>query len=427
MDQNQRRQLAGFYENELTNRFLAYWLPRCVDEEHGGFVNCFDNRGEHLVSRDKYCWSQGRFVWVFAKLSMLEAPIFSQSQRQEFLRLAKHGADFLMEHCLMGKDDWRCVFLLDGAGRPKQVEGYDRLDTSIYADCFVVSGLARYASASGEEASYRFAKRLYLSVVERIHGGDFQTLPYPLSKAWRAHGIPMILANVARDVYLTAEKLDKSFCAEVLAEIERCTADILEHFVDENDLLHEVITADNAFFPKVLGQHINPGHMLEDAWFLLDSIRLLGRKEWKDKVYRMALKALETGWDQEYGGLLHFAGLHGGRPDGDASGIEQEAMYRQLSGWGDKLWWVHSEALYSTLRCHQETGDPRFLAWHEKVFDYVYRTFPNRDPEVREWMQIQSREGTPMDAVVALPVKDPYHVLRNLALIVELLHMPAAQ
>ena len=133
--------LTGFYENELVNNFLSFWLPRCEDKENGGFLNCFDNKGEHLVSKNKYCWSQGRFVWIFSKLASTEAPIFSDAQRAEFLRLAKNGADFLEAHALIpGRDI--CSFLLDEKGNPILVDGADRLDMSIYADCFVIAGMA---------------------------------------------------------------------------------------------------------------------------------------------------------------------------------------------------------------------------------------------------------------------------------------------
>ena len=67
MNRNELLRLKGFYENELTNRILAFWLPRCEDREYGGYVNCFDNAGEKLQSYDKYTWSQGRFVWVFSR------------------------------------------------------------------------------------------------------------------------------------------------------------------------------------------------------------------------------------------------------------------------------------------------------------------------------------------------------------------------
>ena len=68
MDRKEILKLYGFYENELTNNILSFWVPRCVDQEYGGFLNCFDNRGENLVSHDKYIWSQGRFVWLFPTL-----------------------------------------------------------------------------------------------------------------------------------------------------------------------------------------------------------------------------------------------------------------------------------------------------------------------------------------------------------------------
>ena len=35
MDRNELLRLKGFYENELTNRILAFWLPRCEDREYG--------------------------------------------------------------------------------------------------------------------------------------------------------------------------------------------------------------------------------------------------------------------------------------------------------------------------------------------------------------------------------------------------------
>lgn len=416
------KQAYGFYENELVNHFLEFWIPRCVDHEYGGFVNCFDNRGEKLVSTDKYVWSQGRFVWVFAKLAILKAPIFSKKQREEFLALAKHGADFLRKYCLIGKDDWRCVFLLDRTGTPKLVEGCDRLDSSIYVDCLVTMGMANYSVAGGDREAYAFAKKLYESILDRIRHNAYATLPSPLSEAYRAHGIPMIAGNTSNEMHLAAQVFEPEYCEAVCSHMKDFTYDILDHFADGQDLVHEIITKDNAHFDKKLGSHINPGHTVEDAWFLLDSQALTEDHSRDEQIYRIVLKTLETGWDEEYGGLLRFASLHGGEPDGDNTGLEDEPMSKQLSGWGDKLWWVHSEALYTTLRCYFETKEERFLEWYRKLFCYIYRTFPNYDPEIREWIQIHTRDGQPEDKVVALPVKDPYHVIRNLSLLIELLY-----
>ena len=422
MQSNEILRLRGFYENELKARFLFYWLPRCEDRENGGFVNCFTNDGTRLVSRDKYCWSQGRFVWMFSKLATLRAPIFSDGERAEFLRLADQGASFLMKHALLPGAPVRCAFLLAADGTPKYAEGCDRLDASIYADCFVAAGLAKYAEAARDGKTYDFAVTLYRSIVERIESGDFYTLPYPLSPAYRAHGVPMILENVTAEMIAAARVHAPADEAELLQRERAYTEDVLTNFTDDEDHIREVICADGSKLDKLLGRHINPGHTIEDVWFMLDSMDLTHDDRRRAQVYRIARTALETGWDDPFGGILHFAGLTGGEPRGDNRGLEAEPMSRQLSSWDNKLWWVHSEALYTTLRCYCETGEEGFKAWHDKIFAYTYGTFPNPDPNVREWMQIRDRAGRPEDRVVALPVKDPYHVVRNLALLLELLY-----
>ena len=351
MDKNRIRLLRGFYENELKNRFLYYWLPRCEDAEYGGFVNCFTNDGKTLVSKDKYSWSQGRFVWMFSKLALLKVPIFSNAERKEFLRLARQGSEFLMRHVLLPGEPKRCAFLLQADGTPKLADGCPRLDASIYADCFVVLGLSKYAEASEDHESYRFALSLFRSILSRIRSSDFYTLPYPLDSRFRAHGIPMILENVTAELIAAARKLSPEDGEELKAKLLAFTEDILTFFADENDLVREIIFSDGRKFGRLLGQHINPGHTIEDVWFMLDSIDLTDNEKRRAQVYRIAKKALTTGWDRPYGGILHFAGLTGGEPRGDNRGAEKEPMSRQLSTWDGKLWWVHSEALYTTLRC----------------------------------------------------------------------------
>lgn len=236
-----------------------------------------------------------------------------------------------------------------------------------------------------------------------------------------AHGVPMILENVAAEMHLAAACLAPEDAAGYREDLARFTSKVLDVFTDENCLVREVMHADGTFLDALLGRHINPGHTIEDVWFMLDSAAITGETWRREKIFRVAKKALETGWDGPFGGILHFAGLKGGKPAGSNAGCEDEPMSAQLAGWDHKLWWVHSEALYSSLRCFLESGDPDFLDWHDRVFAYVYDTFPQTDPEIREWIQIRDRAGAPIEKVVALPVKDPYHVIRNLILIIELL------
>ena len=289
---------------------------------------------------------------------------------------------------------------------------------SIYADCFVVLGLSAYAVAAKDKAAYDFAKALYQSIRARFASRDFNTLPYPLSPSYRQHGESMILSNVTKEMHDAAAVLDAEYLPELKENLACYTSDILDNFTDEDNVIHEIITRNNEFFPDLLGQQANPGHTIEDMWFMIDAADILGKPEMVEKAAAIAKKALEIGWDEEFGGILHYASPKGGRPVGDPGATADEPMCKQLS----KLWWIHSEALYTTLLCAFRTGDNAFIAWHDKVFDYTFSVFPNPDPEVREWIQILTRDGKPQDKVVALPVKDPYHITRNLLLIVELLY-----
>ena len=88
MNQIQIRELLQFYEKQLFEQVMPFWLERAIDQEYGGFYTCFTNDGKALLSKDKYVWSQGRFIWVLSKLAEL-------SGDPMYLRLAKPGVEFL--------------------------------------------------------------------------------------------------------------------------------------------------------------------------------------------------------------------------------------------------------------------------------------------------------------------------------------------
>ena len=70
----------------------------------------------------------------------------------------------------------------------------------------------------------------------------------------------------------------------------------------------------------------------------------------------------------------------------------------------------------------ERTNDEELKSWYQKIFDYTFRVFPNPDENIGEWIQIQTREGKPQTKVVALPVKDPFHIARNILYILLFLY-----
>ena len=337
------------------------------------------------------------------------------------LLLAEMGAKFLMKNCLL--ENGNCTFVMSREGKPKsQTEGQD-YDTSIYADCFVVVGLSKYASLSKNKEALDFAYKLYKSIIARVEGNSFKSEPYPVPTGYRPHGISMILVNTSDELACAMEDLEYFEYAEVDKRADYYMNDIMKNFVGPDHIIREMIGTNNEFVDDtMLGRYANPGHAIECMWFVIHQALKKDKKEIIRKASKVIAKAFEIGWDKEYGGLLLFVDREGGQPRGSIKGLENEKMVRKLTtDWTSKLWWTHSEALYSILLAYTHTGDESFIESYQKVFDYTFKTFPNPDSEIGEWIQIRDREGKPEQKVVALPVKDPFHIARNIILIIELL------
>ncbi len=422
MERNLRTLQIGFYENELCRNILPFWLDRCEDIENGGYVNCFSNDGSKLVSRNKYIWSEGRFLWMFSKMSRMQHP-FTAAQRKRFLELAKSGRDFLVQHGFAEGKPLRCVFLTDEKGNPLLVPGYDRYDISTGADGFAIIGLCEYAIAANDEETYRIVKELYASTMQREESFQFGAYPYPISDRYVQHG--MYMGWVLRSFCMSqaAERFEPDYAVETKKRLKEAMDILMTHFVDENYVLREVLYRDFTKAPGVFGNHSNPGHILEEMWFIQQGAEMLHDNSYTEKCAKVAKKALENGWDPVYGGLYHFCSVTGGEPIAAKGDPLEEPTYHQLmNGWGDKLWWAHSEALYSTLLFAELTGDRELMDWYWKIFEYTFRVYPNPNREIGEWIQILTREGRPQEKVTGLPVKDPFHITRNLICILELLY-----
>ncbi|MBL9212453.1 MAG: hypothetical protein JNL92_18470, partial [Opitutaceae bacterium] len=130
----------------LADSILPFWW-RTIDPVRGGVFNCFNNAGTTLVSRDKFTWSQGRFAWLWSRVGDLVAKRLLPGDPARYLAQATRTVEFLLAHAFL--PDGRCAFLLTEDGRVKEAIPGGGPAPSIYADCFVVMGLAESARVSG--------------------------------------------------------------------------------------------------------------------------------------------------------------------------------------------------------------------------------------------------------------------------------------
>lgn len=407
-------ELLDFYRGHVLNDLVPFWW-KAVDRQNGGIFTCFDNSGGRLVSRKKYTWSQGRFVWLWSRIARMIHASMLPGDATEYLTEASRTVVFLSNNVFLGNGN--CVYVLTEDG--SHIDGESR-DSSIYADCFVVLGFAEYALVAQDCDVLARAFELYDRIRLRLASGSFLTDPYPIPAGYRSHSIAMILLRISEALSDAAMSMDHSRRAEIAWETVQCALQIVNVFCRDDGGVSELIPLQSGLEDTLLARHATPGHIFESMWFVIRAALQYRHSEWTGPAVRAIEVAFRSGWDSEFGGIFRYVDREGGEPRGTVSAEPYEAL--MVDTWDTKIWWPHSEALFATLLAHATTGDDTFQVMHSTLHEYVFRTFPNADRGIGEWIQIRDRQGLPLDKCVALPVKDPYHILQDILLMIELLH-----
>lgn len=373
------KQLAAQYKSELLDKVVPFWLEKSQDLEHGGYFTCLERDGE-VYDTDKFVWLQGREVWMFATLYN------KVEKRQEWLDCAIQGAEFLKKHGHDGNLNW--YFALDREGNPL-VEPYN-----IFSYTFAVIAFGQLSIATGNKEYADIAKRTFDIVLSKVDNpkGKWNKAA-PGARALKSFALPMILCNVALEI---EPLLDADFMQQT---IDTCIHEVMDVFYrPELGLIVEHLSTDGELVDCFDGRLLNPGHAIEAMWFVMDLGKRLGRQDLIEKAVTIALNEAEYGWDKEHGGIFYFMDRLG-RP------------CQQLE-WDQKLWWVHIETLITMLKGYQLTGNVQCLEWFERVHNYVWTHFT--DKEYAEWFGYLNRQGEVLLSLKGGKWKGCFHVPRGL-------------
>lgn len=417
MDRFNIREEFLFYKNCIENDLLPFW-NRYLDHKYGGIYTCISNDGKELINTDKYIWSQGRFLWVLSKSADLVKKGILNGDSDSYLEFANKTYRFVKEKAFL--ENGGCAYLVAENGEKKETLPGKGYHTSLYVDGFVSAGFAEYARVSGNLEALEDSLELFDYIESIIASGSIPSEPFPTPEGYVTHSITMIMTNVSYVLAIALEELKHPRYKEVLDKSVAYAKQVLTRFCREDFSIREFVNLEHAENDTLLERHTLPGHGMECMWFVIFVALKIQDYEMIEKASKIVAKSFELGWDEEFGGLLRYVDKDGGKPRGRELGEQYELLIKNT--WDNKLWWPHSETLFTTLLCYLLTKDNKFLASYKKVREYILKVFPNPDKSVGEWIQILDRQGKPEEKLVALPVKDPYHILRNMQLLAELLN-----
>ena len=398
-DKQKILELAQFYKKHLFDDVMSFWEIRTVDNKCGGYLTCFDRKG-NVTDTKKYIWFQGRQLWMFSAL-------YNQAdKKQKWLDLAKQGRDFIVKHAYAGNGRWNYQLDRDGTVEKKTI--------SIFTDHFVLSGLTEYAVASKSDIDYKIIKETYDVLEKNVYDLDFKDIFHGTwSPNYKRHGIYMISIAVVNIVsQILGSERTKSL-------VDHCLEQVLYVFAkDEYELLFESVKRDgNIKDDEPEGRVINPGHTLESMWFCIEE----GKKRGDNSIIKRAIQIIEwaykKGYDPEHGGIYAFLDSSGNNP------LQMDWHKETNTHWHDKIWWVHSEALYALALAAIESKDEKYFNRFLDLHGWCQKNF--YDPEYGEWYSSLYRDGKPKETDKGTLWKAAYHLPRALMMIMKLFEVYA--
>ena len=400
---------------ELERRVLPWWQEHGVDHEYGGVLTGFDNAGRRLTT-DKYTWSQGRWAWLCARIATDARGGLLRQDPQEWSGYARSTGEFIARHSVLPGDV--TAHLVTRSGEPVPVGEHGEASVSVLTDLFAALGLAGASGLPDLDAGTAgewqdTARRLLVHATRRLQAHTAPSEPYPVPPGYTDLAGIMLRLHVAAELYRVDGRDETGAIA-------------LDAATD--------LVAGRP--PDVAGRRLvgvparpgrgrrHPPRAPPDAGPPAgDGVDAVGRgaaRAWhREPPPRLAARPGPPRPRSRVGrGAGRRAALRrpGGRP---TFGPHDDGRYETLvlETWDTKLWWVQVEALLAAARLDQAYPGSGFDVWTARLTDYTLATFP--DPDGAEWLQVRDRAGRPLDRVVALPVKDPFHIARALLLALE--------
>jgi len=367
------------YRKELLENIIPFWENNSRDDIFGGYYTCLDRKGK-VFDTDKFIWLQGRQLWFFSM-------IYNQiEKRQTWLGMAMLGADFLEKFGMDADGNW--YFSLTREGQPL-VQPYN-----IFSDCFACMGFAELYKATGNTLYQEIALRTFRNIQTRSENpkGMYNKL-YPTTRPMKSFSLPMILCNLSLilEEVIGSDEVDKA--------VKPIVNEVLDVFYQKDSgLILENVSPNGKFVDCFEGRTVNPGHVNEAMWFMMDIAERYDDRKLMKKACDILLYSIEYGWDDQYGGIFYFRDVKGYPP-------------QQLE-WDQKLWWVHIETLIALVKGYRLTGDIRCKDWFLKIHDYTWSHF--RDSEYPEWYGYLNRQGEPLLTLKGGKWKGCFHIPRGL-------------
>jgi mannose/cellobiose epimerase-like protein (N-acyl-D-glucosamine 2-epimerase family) len=367
--------LAPAIERNLQKAVIAFWYPRVIDREHGGYLIDFDATGRFKGQAPKMIVTQARMLWLSARL-------MRERRADDVVReAARIGYRFLMDR-MWDREHGGFYWEVDRAGTTVVAP-----HKHLYGQAFGLYALSEYAMASGDPQVLADAERLFTLLEERAHDPQFGGYREFFASDWGpapADATPYLGGTADLKLMNTHLHLMEAMATFYRASHSPAAAVRLAELItiQSNTVVRKTIGActdqyERDWTPRLTDDtsRASYGHDLENIWLLVDAHEALGLPlaPLRDLFKTLFAYSLAHGYDREHGGFY------------DSGPLGADADRR------NKTWWVEAEALVSALTMFRLTGDPGYA----KVFTETWHFVDEKQTDAQngEWYETVTPDG----------------------------------
>lgn len=382
LDAPARDRLVADMEAALGENIVDFWLPRCLDREHGGYRQDFDSVGRSRDLNRKRLVVQARMLWF---LSRAAAGGFETTRNPaSALRSAADEGFLFLKDRLWDHDHGGFFWEVDRAGTTVKHGCKDA-----YGQAFALLALSQYALVGGSTEAKDLADNLFATLLEKMHDAEYGGYTEFLASDWtpadrdarrytdtpgasrKSMNTHLHLLEALTTYYrlsptpLARERLLELLRIQTTAAMRKRSANTFDRFErDWSPVLDERY------------DQVSYGHDLENVHLVMDAVSALGlpAAPIAGLLREVFDQALEHGFDWRDGGFF-FLGRVGRRA-------------RRL----EKVWWVQAEGMLCALRLYQRFQRPRDLDVFLRTWQFIDRKVIDR--EHGEWYDTVMPDGS---------------------------------
>lgn len=372
-------------EEHLKKDLIPFWKS-LKDEEYGGFYGQMTYERQVEKKADKGCILNSRITWFFANA-------YLTLKDESLLEEAKHGYEFLKNHCV-DKVNGGVYWALTYDGKPSETLKHT------YNQAFSIYALSSYYAASGDKEALALAYELYELIEtkmrdeqgykeafdESFHETDNEKLSENGVMAAKTMNTLLHVFEAYTELY----RVDKN---PAVKEKILWMMDIITDKVYNSKLQRQEVFFDENW-NSILDLH-SYGHDIETAWLTDRSLAVVQEEAYTQKLSPMTQALAEKIYETAF----------------DGHSVANECDRGVKNEW--RIWWVQAESVVGFLNAYEKTGKECYQEAAAAVWDYIKEHMIDKRAGVlsgREWYWRVTKEGTPDEEKdMVEPWKCPYH------------------